>query len=129
MFSRLALALVGLWTATNVAWADPVLIKQLRTEPKYRADKLYTGPDTPEDGRKLTMIVNRAIDDLLGLPSPYDPARVRQRLKQLVQDVDLFATEDRDATYRYAVRLWRAAGFTDESKLFPVPDARVLAGH
>ena len=52
---------------------------------------------------------------------------VRDRLSALIDDTDSFATEDRDEVYRYAVQTWRAAGFSEESSLFAVPDDRVLA--
>jgi hypothetical protein len=54
---------------------------------------------------------------------------VRSRLRELIDDVDLFVTEDRDQTYIYAVRIWRAAGFTEESEILPVLDDRVPQGH
>lgn len=46
--------------------------------------------------------------------------------RNLIDDVDLLATEDRDQTYVYAIRIWRAAGFIEGSRLFPVSDERVL---
>ena len=62
------------------------------------------------------------------MPRPFVADTIRSRLRKLIDDVDLFATEDREQTYSYAVRIWRAAGFTEESKLFPVGDERVLRG-
>ena len=106
--------------------ADPAALRQLRSEPKFRVTKWYVGPDTPEDGRALIALVNRAIDDVLSSPSPSDATQLRNRLRRLIADVELFATEDRDQTYRYVVRIWRAAGFAEESQLFPVADDRVL---
>ena len=44
-----------------------------------------------------------------------------------VEEVDLFATEDREQAYRYAVRIWRAAGFEEPTGLFGPTDDRVLA--
>jgi hypothetical protein len=45
----------------------------------------------------------------------------------VIDQVDLFATEDREQTYRYVIRIWRAAGFLGESQLFEVPDDRVMS--
>ena len=64
----------------------------------------------------------------MAMPQPYLAETVRGRLQKLIDDVDLLATEDRDQTYIYAIRIWRAAGFTEESGLFPVSDERVLRG-
>jgi hypothetical protein len=123
---RGATLLVALMAWIGHAMADPTALTQLRNEPKFRATTWYTGPDTPEDGPVLILLVNRTIDDILALPSPYDAGRLRNRLKRLIADVDPFATEDRDQMYRYVVRIWRAAGFAEESKLFQVSDDRVL---
>jgi hypothetical protein len=84
------------------------------------------GPDKPKEGRTLTALVNDAIDDILAWPFPYDGARLRQRLRKLLDDADPFATEDRDQIYRYVVRIWRTADFAEDSGLFPVPDDSVL---
>ncbi len=102
-------------------------LESLRQEPKFEPEGYYAGPDTPEDGPLLIALVNDAIDDVAAIPEPRDPNKVRDRLAKLVRDVDLFATEDRDRSYRYAIRIWRAAGFSEESGLFPVPDDEVLA--
>jgi hypothetical protein len=100
--------------------------RQIRQETKFIATDWYVGSDTPEDGRALTQLVNRAIDDVISLPPPYGSAQLRGRMQKLITDVDLFATEDREQVYRYVVRIWRAAGFAEESKLFAVSDDRVL---
>ncbi len=60
------------------------------------------------------------------MPEPRDAAKVRERLVDIIEDVDSFATEDRERAYMYAVLAWRAAGFTTESKLFPASDDRIL---
>jgi hypothetical protein len=106
--------------------ADSVALREFRGEAKFVATERYVGPDTPEDSRALTELVNHAIDDVISLPAPYTASQLRNRLQKLIADVDLFATEDRDQVYRYVVRIWRAAGFVEESKLFPVSDDRVL---
>jgi hypothetical protein len=98
----------------------------LLAERKFQPNEWYTGVDTPEDQAPLEDFVNDAIRDVADLPSPVDPAAVRARLEQLIQDVDFFATEDREMAYRYVVRIWRATGLQEESRLFPVSDDRVL---
>ncbi len=62
------------------------------------------------------------------MPKPLAASAVRSRLQKLIDDVDLFATEDRDQTCIYAIRIWRAAGFTEESKLLPVAANPILRG-
>jgi hypothetical protein len=124
-----ALILISLPTLNGAKAADMSQLENLRKERKFVATELYAGPDSPEDGRELIALVNTAIDDVMRMLQPLRPDAVRSRLRQLIDDVDLFATEDRDQTYSYAIRIWRAAGLTDESQLFPVPDERVLHGH
>ena len=102
-------------------------LESLRQEPKFEPEGYYTGPDSPEDGPALVALVNDAIDDVAAIPEPRDPDEVRDRISRLERDVWFFATEDRERAYSYAIRLWRAAGFSEESGLFPVPDDRVLA--
>lgn len=60
------------------------------------------------------------------MPEPLVELAVRARLARLLSDTDSFATEDRDEVGRYAIRTRRAAGFKGESRLFGVPDERVL---
>jgi hypothetical protein len=102
-------------------------LSELLQQPKFVSTACYTGVDTPEDHRPLTAAVNAAVEDVTKQPDPRDPVQVRQRLVQLVQGVDLFATEDRDEVYRYAIKIWRASGMLGESGLFPKMDAEVLA--
>ena len=103
-------------------------LRSLLAEKKFQPTAYYTGPDTPEDAKPLHSAVDSAISDVAALPDPLDKDQVRDRLSTLIRRTDLFATEDRDQVYRYAVRTWRAAGFTDESGLFGVPDEKLLAG-
>lgn len=133
MLSKLTIISILLLTAcseqesnesTNMP--NSTLLENFRQEPKFEPDEFYTGPDAPEDAPALNALVNDTIDEISAMPQPLDRDGVRNRLKKLVNDVDLFATEDRDQTYRYAVRIWRAAGFTEESKLLGVPDDRIL---
>jgi hypothetical protein len=123
----LALVLIALPALENVRAADMSQLESLRKERKFAPTWSYTGPDTPQDGKRLVALVNAAIDDVMAMPAPLADT-VRSRLRRLIDDVDLFATEDRDQTYIYAIRIWRAAGFTEESGLFPVPDERILRG-
>ncbi len=98
----------------------------LLTEKKFEPNDYYTGVDEPDDLAPLENAVNSAINDVAAMPEPLEMDAVRQRLKTIIDDVDMFATEDRDQAYRYAIRIWRAAGFKDESGLFAVPDDRVM---
>lgn len=102
-------------------------LQALRTEAKFTPNDFYTGADTPEDGIALIVLVNGTIDDILAMPLPLNQKRVRDRLTTLIDRADLFATEDREEAYRYAVRTWRAAGFTGESGLFSASDDIMLA--
>lgn len=101
-------------------------LQELLTEKKFQPNEFYTGVDTPEDQRPLEQTINSAIKDVSALPEPLDKEAVLHRLSQLIDDTDLFATEDRDQVYRYAIRIWRAAGFKEQSGLFGVPDEKVL---
>jgi len=60
------------------------------------------------------------------MPDPLDRETVRKRLSSLLGDVDMFATEDRDEVGRYAIRIWRALGFKEETRLFYTSDDKVL---
>jgi hypothetical protein len=128
-FARIALAfvLVACPMLESIRGADISQLESLRKERKFAPTELYTGPD-PGDANQLVALVNAAIDDVMAMPQPYLAETVRGRLQKLIDDVDLLATEDRDQTYIYAIRIWRAAGFTEESGLFPVSDERVLRG-
>lgn len=87
----------------------------------------YMGADTPEDRQPLQDAVDSATRDISSLPEPVNPDAIRRRLSRLLAQTDLFATEDRDEVGRYAVRIWRAAGFKNDSGLFPVGDERAVA--
>jgi hypothetical protein len=67
------------------------------------------------------------IRDIDAKRDPLDVSEVRRRLGQLTDQTNTFATEDRDEVGRYAVRIWRAAGFKEDSGLLPVGDVRALA--
>lgn len=110
--------------AAPVAGSD---LNALLAAPKFGPDKFYTGVSAPGDKAKLTDIVNGAVRDLIAMPLPLAEATVRQRLSKLVADVDAFETEDRERAYLYAVLAWKAAGFSSESQLLPVPDSQVLS--
>ena len=114
-------------TASTVTRPLPPRLEVLRQAPKFTPGEVYAGPERPGDGPKLVALVDEAIDDIAALPRPLDPERVRARLETLIDDVLFFTPADREQTYRYAVRIWRAAGFEGESKLFPRSDERILA--
>ena len=102
-------------------------LNALLSEQKFEPHGLYAGADTPEDREPLQKAVDNAISDIDRLPSPLNEDAVRRRLSRLIEETGLYATEDREEVARYAIRIWRAAGFTSESHLFPVSDAQVLA--
>jgi hypothetical protein len=114
----LAIVIVSLPALDSIEGAEMSRLQDLRKERKFAPTEMYTGPDTPEDGPQLIALVNAAIDDVVSMPRPLVADSVRSRLQKLIDDVDLFAT--------YAIRIWRAAGFTQESRLFPVGDESVL---
>ena len=123
------LALAFLFVAACSSAAPPPnrpALTSLLQEKKFEPHGFYTGADTPEDLEPLRTAVDGAIKDISALPEPLDKETVRARLGKLIDDTDLFATEDRDEVGRYAIRIWRAAGFKEESHLYPVPDERVL---
>lgn len=128
---RAALALALMLAACGRASSPPPrprpALQAILAEKKFQSTAVYTGADTPEDQKPLEDAVDGAIRDIAMLPDPLDKEAVRARLARLLRDVDSFATEDRDETGRYAIRIWRAAGFREESHLFPVPDAQALA--
>jgi hypothetical protein len=119
------LAMAGCGTAAPPP-QRPALASLLH-EKKFEPRGDYTGADTPEDQQPLQAAVDDAIKDVSALPEPLNKGAVRSRLTKLIDDTDLFATEDRDEVGRYAIRIWRAAGFREESRLFPVSDEQVLA--
>jgi len=104
----------------------PALSALLR-EAKFTAHGRYTGADTQEDRAPLQAAVDSAIQDISRMPEPLDAGAVRGRLLELLDDTNLYATEDRDEVGRYAVRIWRGVGFTEESGLFRVGDDQALA--
>ena len=91
---------------------------------KIHSDRVVYGPT--HHGPQLIALMDAAIDDVTAMPMPLVARIVRCPLQKLIDDVDLFATEDREQAYTYAIRIWRAAGFAEDSRLFPVRDDRVL---
>jgi hypothetical protein len=124
----LALVLTVFPVLEDLRAGDTSRLESLRKERKFAPTGAYTGPDTPEDGAKLIRLVNAAIGDVMAMQRPLVADVIRGRLQKLIDAVDLFATEDRYQAYIYTIRIWRAAGFTEDSKLFPVGDKRVLLG-
>lgn len=102
-------------------------LETLFRTPKFEATALYTGVSDPAEKAALVRIVNDAIGDIVTMPKPLDSERVRNRLRSVIGEVDLYETEDRERACMYLVQAWRAAGFDTESGLFPVPDDRVLS--
>lgn len=125
----LTIALLSMLSACGSAAPPPdrPALAAILKETKFTPYGDYTGADTPEDRQPLQAKVDSAIKDISALPEPLEPDAVRRRLSALLDDTDLFATEDRDEVGRYAVRIWRAAGFKEDSGLFPVGDDRALA--
>jgi hypothetical protein len=102
-------------------------LNALLQEKKFEPHDFYTGVDTPEDAEPLRAAVDNAIKDIGALSDPLEPHAVRSRLAKLIEDTDLYATADRDQVARYAIRIWRAAGFSEDSGLFGVSDEKVLS--
>ena len=128
-YQRVALAFLFLAGCGSAAPPPerPALTALLH-EKKFEPHGYYTGADTPEDLEPLRSAVDGAIKDISAMPEPLDKVAVRARLDKLLDDTDLFATEDREEAGRYAIRIWRAAGFREESHLLVVPDERALSG-
>jgi hypothetical protein len=105
--------------------ARPALVALLQ-QPKFEPYGYYTGADTPEDRKPLQDAIDRAIEDIRAMPDPIDKDVVRKRLIDLLDQTGSFATEDRDEVGRYAVHIWRALGFKEETQLFSMADDEVL---
>lgn len=120
----LLLSLLGISSGASGALPSRPALTVILKEKKFLAHGNYTGADTLEDRQPLQKAVDDAIRDIGGMANPLQAALVRSRLEQLLADTDAFATEDRDEVGRYAIRIWRAAGFKGDSGLFPVGDDR-----
>ena len=125
-FLALAFLVVSACSSASPPPERPALTALLN-EKKFEPHGFYTGADTPEDQMPLQAAVDKAIEDIRALPEPLSKAAVRMRLEKLIAETDLYATEDRDEVGRYSIRIWRAAGFTEESGLFAVSDEQVLS--
>lgn len=101
-------------------------LDELLEKNKFQPTSMYTGPTSSKEKRILNDIVNDAIIYIQRLEEPRNPALVRNRLQGLLLQVDYFETADRDQTYIYAIQIWRAAGFSEESGLFDISDQDVL---
>ena len=115
--------LAGCTTATSNPAAT---LDALARESKFAASGCYPGTDLPEDREPLTNSVDQAIRDITLLPRPRDPELVRSVLKRLINEVDQFATRDRERAYDYAIRIWQASGVGGESRLFLRTDQETL---
>lgn len=115
---------------TGCAQASPSperpALTALLKQSKFKPYGHYTGADTPEDRKPLQEAVDAAILDIRAMADPLDGEAVRKRLSRLLGDADMFATEDRDEVGRYAIRIWRALGFKEETRLYYMSDDRVL---
>jgi len=73
-------------------------LASLLHQKKFEPHGDYTGADTPEDRQPLQAAVDEAIKDVSALPEPLNKEAVRGRLTKLIEDTDLYATEDREET-------------------------------
>lgn len=93
---------------------------ELRSEAKFRPQLLsgYTGADTPEDVAPLNAAVNELIDQVLAQPAgSMSEAELLPLIQSAVQQVDEFATEDRERAYRYFREVWTMVGFRGDPLL------------
>src|SRR5687767_845764 len=127
LFPIIALMLAGCGSVTAPPPPPRPALQELLAEKKFQPiEVFYTGVDTPEDQAPLEQAVDSAIEDVTAMPEPLDKRTALSRLSKLIDDTDSFATEDREEVYRYVVRIWRAAGFQEETNLFGVSDDMVL---
>jgi len=95
---------------------------ELRAQNKFQPDLLsgYTGADLPEDVAPLNAAVNNLIDALLAQPDgPVSDGEVRGLVAKAINEVDLFATEDRERAYRYIRQVWNTLGFEGDPLIQP----------
>ncbi len=74
----------------------------------------------------LATLVNAAIDDVIAMPVPREKVVLQMRLQILLEDTKAFAAAQRRKAAHYAVKIWRAAGFTDEPGLSSASDQESL---
>jgi hypothetical protein len=89
----------------------------LRAEAKFGPELFrgYVGVDLEEDREPLTASVNTLIDAILALPDgPVSQTQVLPLISEAIQEVDLFATEDRERAYRYFDQVWKLLGLTGD---------------
>lgn len=95
----------------------------LRAAAKFGPELLhgYVGADVEEDREPLTASVDTLIDAVLELPDgPVSEAQVLPLVSDGIQEVDLFATEDRERAYRYFGQVWKILGLAgDPIRLAP----------
>lgn len=124
---RLVLALAAiLATALSagspsaVAQGAPALTPEARTRltalkarPKFRPDFLagYVGVDVPEDLSPLSASVDGLIDEVLARPDGLvSEGDILPLVATAVNEIDGFATADRDRAYRYFNQIWTILG-------------------
>lgn len=98
----------------------------LKAKAKFRPDLLsgYAGVDMPEDLAPLTASVDTLIDGVLArADGPVSETDILPLVTTAVEDVDMFATEDRERAYGYFTRVWTILGLKGEPVRL-VPDNR-----
>jgi len=123
LFATLA-TLVAAFQPAEPAKHDPALtpgarsrLLALRSEAKFGPQLLrgYAGADVEEDRDPLNGSVNTLIDAILALPDgPVSQAQVLPLVSSAVDEVESFATEDRERAYRYFDQIWRILGLTGD---------------
>lgn len=103
------------------------MLDAILNEAKFLPHGDYAGADLPEDRAPLQAEVDNAVVAIQAMPRPLQEGAVRGRLAALLKNVEFFATEDREEAHRYAVRIWRASGFRQDSGLFPGGDDGALS--
>ena len=74
----------------------------------------------------LATLANAAIDDVIAMPVPREKVVLQMRLQLLLEDTKVFSAAQRQKAAHYAVKIWRAAGFTEESGLLSASDQEIL---
>ncbi len=90
-------------------------------EAEFPSDSSSTG-----NAQQLATFIDAAIDDVIAMPVPRDKIVLQMRLQILLDDTKIFAVAQRQQAAHYAVKIWRAAGFTDELGLLSVSDQEML---
>jgi hypothetical protein len=89
-------------------------------------ESLRTGSSKTDEAGQVATLIDETIDDVIAMPAPRDKIVLQMRLRILLDETRLLPSERRQQVAKYAVRIWRAAGFTENSSLLSVPDQQVL---